>query len=292
MLTLLRGESGIGAWTLTVRDTAVNEHVGNLTDFHLKLWGESIDPKKAFDLPLPNENDDDDHDANGAPLPSHATSLAPATSSMKPVQTSSVAAVPSDNPTRPVPPKIKPSTTAAEASATASSSAAPAVTGAPEGSTWLSWLPSFGFGPKTTAWLWGVVALIAAFGIGLGGYFWWAKRKQAKDQRDSYEFEVLRDEEEGPLVGGAKGKRRAGELYDAFATGSDDEDDEAGGYRDREMDERRRDDDVEGCGSGSASGSGSGEIVSAPRKDSLDHEHYVLGGDSDEESDNGTRGGK
>jgi kexin len=57
------------------------------------------------------------------------------------------------------------------------------------------------------------------------------RRRLRNSSRDNYEFDLVADEEaEGLTRGGAaagmrqKGKRRAGELYDAFAAGSDDED--------------------------------------------------------------------
>ncbi|TVY85997.1 Kexin, partial [Lachnellula willkommii] len=37
------GESGIGTWTIVVKDTIMNANNGTFIDWHLKLWGESID---------------------------------------------------------------------------------------------------------------------------------------------------------------------------------------------------------------------------------------------------------
>jgi len=55
-----RGETGVGKWTLVVRDTKENEHNGTFVDWHLKLWGESIDADKTTLLPMPNADDDAD----------------------------------------------------------------------------------------------------------------------------------------------------------------------------------------------------------------------------------------
>lgn len=103
------------------------------------------------------------------------------------------------------------------------------------------------------------------------------------DGREGYEFEVLRDDEEGEGLNGAgKGKRRAGELYDAFATGSDDDLDPFASDSDEdEIDQAYRDRSNEDVGAGGTMGA-AGAVES---KDSMDRERYALGGESDEDSD-------
>jgi kexin len=136
------------------------------------------------------------------------------------------------------------------------------------------------------------VVLIVAFCAGLGVYFYIARRKRrAANARDSYEFDLIPDQEEARLMGGGAkggkgGKRRAGELYDAFAAGSEDED---------EFFHESDDDDVMVGGSGSGSGSGerspfyrdkagsAEEVAPRPERQRLelrDEEHHVLGDDS------------
>lgn len=102
------------------------------------------------------------------------------------------------------------------------------------------------------------------------------------DSREGYEFEVLRDEEEGEGLNGTKGKRRAGELYDAFATGSDDDLDPFASDSDEdEIDQAYRDRSNEDVGAGGVVGA-AGVTES---KESMERERYALGGESDEDSD-------
>ncbi len=217
-----RGESGLGTWTIIVRDTYVNEHNGTFTDWHLKLWGESIDASKAKLLPMPTEEDDNDHALISTTTVEGTTQTLPPV----PVSTSPevVTANPSDHPDRPV--NAKPTdgadqTTSEEEAAQTSQS------------TWLpSFLPTFGVSASTQAWIYGAAGLILAFCCGLGVYLWLARRRRLRNNpRGDYEFELLEeDEAEGLATGekrfaGKKGRRtRGGELYDAFAGGSDDED--------------------------------------------------------------------
>ncbi|KAK3309509.1 peptidase S8/S53 domain-containing protein [Chaetomium strumarium] len=278
------GESGIGTWTIIVKDTNVNAFDGKFVDWHLKLWGESRDASKAKILPLPTEEDDNDHAVIATTtLPATLTTIAPNPGS---ATDSEIVADPSDHPDRPV--NAKPT------------GAKP--TDEPGNSTWLpSFLPTFGVSAATQAWIYGSLVLIVLFCSGLGIYFYIARRKRLRNiPRNEYEFELLDDEEAEGLAGsekvaagkggqGAAGRRttRGGELYDAFAGGSDDEDEDdeddfgdvvrAGGaqYRDR-------------SGSGSESGSGSAIAVSEKlpgrrRESEESEEHHVVGDDDDEE---------
>ncbi|XXH05616.1 intercellular trafficking and secretion [Hypoxylon texense] len=229
------GESGIGTWTLIVRDTKVNDDSGKFVDWHLKLWGESIDASKATLLPMPSDDDDADHDVTSTATPTVATTSLPVPSDA--TDTALPTALPSDHPERP----SKPSKTTGESVATETgteSAAAETTSAAP--SSWLpSFLPTFGVSSSTQAWIYGSIGLIVAFCAGLGAWFWFVRRKQRRNNpRDDYEFEPLNPEDAGgdSLGGGVAGekgqKRRGGELYDAFAGGSEDEDELERGHFD------------------------------------------------------------
>ncbi|KAK0731183.1 peptidase S8/S53 domain-containing protein [Lasiosphaeris hirsuta] len=234
------GETGVGTWTIIVKDTNVNEHNGTFTDWHLKLWGESKDASKATVLPLPNEDDDDNHGIiSTTTIPASTTTMAPS-----PVETDTkVTAVPTDHPDRPVNSKPTESGTAPDSTASPTQDGQTAPTGT---STWLpSFLPTLGVSASTRAWIYGSLALIVVFCSGLGVYLWMARRKRLRNNpRDDYEFELLDEEEAEGLASGEKDgpagkkprKTRGGELYDAFAGGSDEEDDFDAGdhqYHDR-----------------------------------------------------------
>jgi kexin len=255
------GEKGIGKWTVIVKDTKVNEHTGVFTDWKLRLWGECIDPSIQKLRPMPTEHDDDDHNATTT-APAHTTTI------VLPTSTSTPTDVPSEIPTRPV--NQKPTTTAAfEPPSTASPEPSTSETGVPENFL-PNPFPTFGLSKRTQIWLYGAIALILIFCIGLGTYLYLARRKRRNNSRDAYEFEVLEDADDedgartGMLSGTAreKGKRtrRGGELYDAFAGESDedlfsDDDDDLGAYRDnQDYDEKTA---LTG-GGGSDAGSGSG----------------------------------
>lgn len=112
-----------------------------------------------------------------------------------------------------------------------------------------------------------------------------ARRKRLRNNpRDEWEFDLLEEDEAEALAGNPEmamkmkkgGKRRAGELYDAFAAGSDDEDDDEE-YRDRDGREKRvyGDNGSVGSGSGSGSGNGSGHHVIGDDEESSDEESVV-----------------
>lgn len=276
------GESGLGTWTVIVKDTKVNEHNGTWTDWHLKLWGESIDPAKAVVLPMPTEEDDANHAITST------TTVGATTTTLPPVagtQSEAPLVTASDHPDRPTKPKPTNSNGASE------------TTGGEEeaqksGSSWLpGFLPTFGVSPATQAWIYGSVALIVIFCSGLGVYLWMARRKRLRNNpRGEYEFELLDEEEAEGLASGEKGaigkkgrKTRGGELYDAFAGGSEDEDEEfdSGDYRDRSA-ERAED--------------GRNEKRGVRRQDDgeddeEDEQHHVVGGDDSDEEDEDERRG-
>lgn len=283
---ILRGESGVGTWTIIVRDTIENVHSGKFVDWHMKLWGETRDASKAKVLPMPTEEDDDDH------------AKIPTTTVGQPTHSAT------DPPNRPVNPKPTGTKTGEATSASPSSSSANKT------STWLpSFLPTFGVSAATQAWIYGSLVLIVVFCAGLGVYFYLARRRRLRNNpRNDYEFELLDDEEAEGLAGGhgekgvagaagaaaaaagGRGRRggrtRGGELYDAFAGESDedgdDDSDDFGGrgggvgggqYRDRS-----------GSGSeGSVSPIRMSEKLPGRRDSDEEEPHQHVIGESDEE---------
>ncbi|KAI1811829.1 peptidase S8/S53 domain-containing protein [Poronia punctata] len=214
------GESGVGTWTIIIRDTVVNDFNGTFIDWHLKLWGEVKDESKAKLLPMPTEEDDADHDVIPTVTPTAATTSLPPHPAATKTGVSSVAT--EDVPQRPE----KPSKTGVGAVLPTTTQ-----TGAAQSTTASSWLPSFlptfGVSSRTQAWIYSALGLIVAFCLGLGAWLWWMRRKRLQNNpRDTYEFEPLNpDDATGLGASHEKGaKRRGGELYDAFAGGSEDED--------------------------------------------------------------------
>lgn len=189
---------------------------------------------------MPNENDDEDH----------TITVPAATSTVAVAPTSSLSANPTDHPDRPT--KPKPTDTETE-----DETKKPTQTGSPTSSTtskptstsshanWLpSFFPTFGVSAKTQIWIYGSIALIILFCVSLSVYLFLARRKRLRnDPREDYEFDLISDEQAllsrgGDAQAGRRSKRRAGELYDAFAEGSgseeefSDNDEEAHGYTD------------------------------------------------------------
>lgn len=229
-----RGEPGLGKWNIVVKDTNVNEHNGTFTDWKLTLWGECIDPSIQKLHPMPTENDDADHDVISAEV-STATVLTD-------LPETSLLANPTDHIDRPVnvkptgnvksTAKVKPSQASSSASAptlTASGTPVPSGTSTPSDNFLPHYFPTFGVSKRTQIWIYGALAIIILFCAGLGTYFYVQRRNRIRDSRDRYEFEVLDDHEGGSTGGigrgvkGTRGRRRAGELYDAFAGESDEE---------------------------------------------------------------------
>lgn len=262
------GEKGIGKWTVIVKDTKVNTHTGNFTDWKLRLWGECIDAKNQPLRPMPGEHDDDDHDVITT-VPAHTTTIS------VPSIAATVTANPSDHPDRPV--AQKPTTTSQPASTTAfetpiSATSTPSASSSPEAFL-PSPFPTFGVSKRTQIWIYGSIGLILVFCASLAVYLYLARRKRLQSSRDDYEFEILDDAEDdeggvrtGMLAAGAGKKRRAkrgGELYDAFAGESDEDllsesETEDHPYTDRDeevFDEKNR--AGEGSDAGGSSGSSS-----------------------------------
>ncbi|KAL9055457.1 MAG: hypothetical protein Q9162_003555 [Coniocarpon cinnabarinum] len=237
------GESGVGDWKIVVKDLKENDHTGTFVDWRLSLFGECIDAKKQRPLPLPEENDDDDHDREDAVASTHPVDVPTATG--EPLEH------PTDHPERPT--VARPSGTPADATTEPTTTMGfspprPVETGAgtdkeedleypssTSGSSSTSTadpdkflpgpFPTFGVSKRTQVWIYGAFALIVIFCISIGTYLYMAKRKQQKNSRENYEFQSLNDDDFDDDIGGARtgrgGKRRARELYDAFAGESD-----------------------------------------------------------------------
>ncbi|WPH02395.1 Hypothetical protein R9X50_00525800 [Acrodontium crateriforme] len=248
------GESGVGDWTIVVKDTNVNDFTGNFTDWRLKLWGESSDGEKQDLLPLPTETDDDDHDEVLTPIISTASVAVPS-------QTGSPEGNPDDHQDRPVNNKhtstVSPTSTQVESTSIAipkptgtdnkeEEHSQPSEPSASPSSTTDSFLPhifpTFGVSKTTQVWIYGTLVLIIIFLSGLGGWWYYVRSKKRKwKTTDDYGFEMVDhdDDPDDDTPGGANGSgedgyanggirekrkgRRAGELYDAFAEGSDEE---------------------------------------------------------------------
>ncbi|KAI9848475.1 MAG: pheromone processing endoprotease [Thelocarpon superellum] len=218
------GESGLGTWTVIVKDTVQDGFRGNFTDWRITLWGECIDESKATLLPMPTLSDDDDHET----MPGSATTTI---IGLVPTSTASLPSIPTDHIDRPV--NEKPGAPQDEMVPTSATSATPSASAEPPSSSASdhflpSFFPTFGVSKRTQIWIYGALTIIVLFCVGLGAYFYLARRKRLRNNpRDNYEFEMLADAEdrEGMLggVGGARAKRRAGELYDAFGGESDEE---------------------------------------------------------------------
>ncbi|EGD91292.1 hypothetical protein H112_01090 [Trichophyton rubrum D6] len=222
------GEKGTGVWTVIVKDTVVNDHNGTFLDWRLTLWGESIDPKIQKLHPLPDAHDHDHDTAIPAPHVGTASVQPGPTKTSPPFRPTDHI----DRPARPKPTSSKKptptTTTTATNTSTATAASAPS-TGASGENFLPSPFPTFGVSKYTQIWIYGSIALIIVFCTALGVYFWIQRRKRLRNDRNEYEFEMVAEEDEGfPLSGaGARGKkstRRGGELYDAFAGDSDDED--------------------------------------------------------------------
>lgn len=234
------GESGIGTWTVVVKDTNVNEHEGSFTDWKLRLWGECVNAAVQELLPMPNENDDDDHD--DVHLPGVAT-----TSVAVPTATGDPAGNPDDHQDRPVNSKVS-ATATATGDPTDTATPPPSETednkeespasATPSASNFLPHpFPTFGVSKRTQIWIYGAITLILVFLVALGAWSYYMRRKKRWMSRDDYGFEMVDhddNDDSAPMMNGGyangglngapkKGKRRAAELYDAFAEGSDEE---------------------------------------------------------------------
>lgn len=97
---VIRGEDGVGTWTVTIMDGIENEVNGTLVDWRITLWGEAVDAEKAELLPLPGSSEDDDSNtATPTSIANVKTTNLPTTTSS---DTTRVTENPTDHATRPV----------------------------------------------------------------------------------------------------------------------------------------------------------------------------------------------
>ncbi|KAL5044777.1 hypothetical protein BDW71DRAFT_95589 [Aspergillus fruticulosus] len=217
------GESGVGTWTVIVKDSTVNDNVGEFIDWRLNLWGEAVDGSKQKLHPLPDEHDDD-HNIEDAIVVTTSVQPAPAATE-SPTE-------PSHTVDRPV--NVKPTPTD---SASETESSTPTAT--PASDSFLpSFFPTFGASKHTQVWIYAAIGSIIVFCLGLGVYFHVQRRRRLRNDRDDYDFEMIEDEDETKAMNGSS-HRRGGELYNAFAGESEeeplfsDEDDDEEPYRDQ-----------------------------------------------------------
>ena len=254
-----------------VKDTVINQHSGSFTDWRMILWGECIKPEHQKLYPMPTEYEDDNHDDDGAdqedgtvvgtlPVVVHPTTSLPTKPTdhpdrpvnVKPGVTTSAAEVPT-------PPPTPPATGGDEDKEDEDEeddkpTATPTPTPTPHAYALPSIFPTFGVSPRTQVWIYGAAGAMLLFAIGLGTFccVWRRRRRAARASRESYEFELVDEDEredgagaageERPLAKGGRRKRRAGELYAAFAGESDEEEREGEEeYRDEvsEKDQRK-----------------------------------------------------
>jgi len=219
-LTRHRGESGIGTWTIIVKDTQVNEFNGTFIDWRLNLWGECIDPAIQPLHHLPDEHDDD-HETESAPVSTTSIVIGSPPTDLP--------ATPSDHIDRPVKPSpSETATTTAPAPTQANPTTEPSPTHTPSDSFLPSFFPTFGVSKRTQIWIYGSLGLIVTFFIGLGVYFYAQRKKRLRnDSRGDYN-ELPELDRDGLRRGtnrhaNNRNKRRGGELYDAFAGESDED---------------------------------------------------------------------
>ncbi|KAL4961509.1 kexin kexB [Aspergillus stella-maris] len=224
------GESGVGTWTVIVKDSTVNDNVGEFLDWRLNFWGEAVDGSKQKLHPLPDEHDDDHTIEDSIVV---TTTVEPA-----PTQTDPPSA-PSHTVDRPV--NVKPTPADSE-----TSTESPTPTPSPVSDSFLpSFFPTFGASKHTQVWIYAAISSIIIFCIGLGVYFHVQRRRRLRNDRDDYDFEMIEDEDETKAMNGTS-RRRGGELYNAFAGESEeeplfsDEDDDDEPYRDQTGAEPRR----------------------------------------------------
>jgi kexin len=227
------GETGIGNWEVIVKDHIKNEKIGKFIDYRIKLYGESIDPSKQEPLPLPVDGEDADHDVE-------TTTGIVSTTTLTTASLPTAATVTTEVPTRPAIQKPTDSVP--------TSTNLPSETSTPNlnDSFLPSPFPTFGASRITQIWVYGAIVIIGLFCIGLAAFFYIQKRKYKGLSTDDYEFAVLDDQETDAMLETKGRRKRAGELYDAFAGESDEElfsDDETREnphrtYRDSEDDER------------------------------------------------------
>lgn len=183
----------------------------------MSLWGSAIDAGKAEkfiladpDVPFPPPPDTGD-----APLPSQS----PTTSKSYPKPTEHL---PGDHgaaegeATRPAFSSAQSDIVEATASAPTTSASESLAPAPDEG-----WFPGMYKLVSNSKWVFGAASVVVVFGVGMGAFFLWRRRKARQGQ-----YRSLTDSDV-PMNSIERGKRTTGtrELYDAFGAVSDDDDD-------------------------------------------------------------------
>lgn len=241
----------MGKWSVVVKDSNVNDYNGTFTDWKLTLWGECIDASIQGLLPMPEEDEGEHEEIMSANFSTATISTASGEVEL---------ANPTDHISRPI--NAKPTYTGNPSPTVQAGLASPLVntTASPismptkmsgSADNFLPhYFPTFGVSKRTQIWIYGALAIIILFCAGLGIYFYVQHRLRLFENQEENEFNILDgDGGEAGLTSGTKGRRtkkRAGELYDAFAGESDEEllsnDEESlsndeEDYRDREGEE-------------------------------------------------------
>lgn len=179
---------------------------------------------------MPSEDDDADHDVISAEASTATVTTGAAETGLNANPTAHIDRPVNVKPTPDTTPAdhTNPVTMASPTSNTAESAAATASATPSSADNFLPhYFPTFGVSKRTQIWIYGALAIIVLFCAGLGMYFYVQRRKRIRNSRDDYEFDVIDDEDATAGSNGrGKGKRvkkRAGELYDAFAGESDEE---------------------------------------------------------------------
>lgn len=220
--TCFRGESPIGDWTLKVKDQQKADSNGTFLGWNMILWGSTIDPAFArkWEVPL---IDDVLPPIEAPPRPI----IHPSPSSNVKQHPKPTALLPSDH-AQASGEASKPAFTSAandvvQPSPTSTNPAA--ITSTPDFG-WFSDMSSLVTGQK---WFFGVLGVVALFGIGVGIFFW--RRKMAERAGN---YTSLGRDNEMTMTGmgsAASGPRTTRELYDAFGEVSDEDDDETTALR-------------------------------------------------------------
>lgn len=211
-----------------MKDTNVNEYNGTFIDWKLTLWGECIDASIQGLLPMPEEEDGENQEIMSANVSTATISTGSGEIGL---------ANPTDHISRPINAKptytINPTPTDLSGlvsplnNTTASPITTPTTTSGSTDNFLPHYFPTFGVSKRTQIWIYGALAIIILFCAGLGIYFYVEHRQRLVENQEEYDFDILDgDDGKAGLTSGSKGRRakkRAGELYDAFAGESDEE---------------------------------------------------------------------
>ncbi|KTW26570.1 kexin KEX2 [Pneumocystis jirovecii RU7] len=163
------GESFLGNWTIRVNDKNNPNVDGSFMDWQIHLWGEAIDPKKAKPIPYPvvftSNKTSNQTSATSTSRPTATSSSTSKTTSATATKTSATETTPTSGTEHPT---------------------SPDKTKTQKGS----------WGRK--AWLYFIVTFLILAFISALCYIYFQRRSRIKQSliEESYEFEVLRDDEE------------------------------------------------------------------------------------------------